>query len=156
MKTLNTKALENQLKLIESYIPNSESLNTKISKANVGWHLDHSLKVINSVVEAMQSSDPALYKDNFSFLGKVLLKFNYFPRGKVKAPKHVKPPEVVLTADVLTQLATSKENITVILNLDKNAYFVHPIFGNVNTTRVFPFLNAHTNHHLKIIKAILK
>ncbi|WP_425595443.1 hypothetical protein [Polaribacter atrinae] len=103
----------------------------------------------------MQSSNPTLYTDNFRFLGKILLKFNYFPRGKVKAPKHVKPPEVVLKADIIKQLITSKEHITVIINLYKDAYFVHPIFGNVNTLRVFSFLNAHTNHHLKIIKAIM-
>ena len=30
------------------------------------------------------------------------------------------------------------------------------MFGNVNKARVFSFLKAHTNHHLKIVKSILK
>ena len=51
------------------------------------WHLDHSLKVINAVVKNMEQSDPSLYKDNFSFVGKLLLAFNYFPRGKAKTCK---------------------------------------------------------------------
>ena len=155
MKT-TTSTIQNQLTQIESYISEFEKKNAKVSKVNVGWQLDHSLKVINAVVKTMQNSDPTLYEDNFSFLGKLLLKLNYFPRGKAKAPKYVKPPEVILEEDIITQLATAKENIKAISNLDKNAYFKHPLFGNVNKARVFRFLNAHTNHHLKIVKSILK
>ena len=156
MKTLNTKTLDKRLALLESHISYFETKNLKVSKATIGWQIDHSLKVINAVVKTMQNSDPTLYEDNFSFLGKLLLKLNYFPRGKAKAPKYVKPPEVILEEDIITQLATAKENIKAISNLDKNAYFKHPLFGNVNKARVFRFLNAHTNHHLKIVKSILK
>jgi hypothetical protein len=156
MQKLNTITLEKNLKLLESYIPDYERTNIKVSKVNVAWQLDHSLKVINSVINAMQHSDPALYIDNFKFLGKVLLKFNYFPRGKAKAPKDVMPSEIIYKEDIVTQLALAKENIKEIINLDKNAYFKHPLFGNVNKTRVLGFLNAHTNHHLKIVKSILK
>ncbi|QTE21709.1 DUF1569 domain-containing protein [Polaribacter cellanae] len=155
MKT-NTSTLENQLTQIENYIPYFERINTKASKANVAWHLDHSLKVINSVVGVLQNSNPNLYKDNFSFLGKVLLKFNFFPKGKAKAPKHVLPPEIVLKEDIISQLVLAKANIREIEKLDVNAYFKHPLFGNVNKVRVIPFLKAHTNHHLKIVKSILK
>ncbi|QOD59550.1 DUF1569 domain-containing protein [Polaribacter haliotis] len=155
MKT-NTSTLENKLNKIENYIPDFERINTKASKANVAWHLDHSLKVINSVVGVLQNSDPNLYKDNFSFLGKVLLKFNFFPKGKAKAPKHVLPPEIVSKEDIISQLTAAKENIKEIEKLDANAFFKHPMFGNVNKIRVVPFLNAHTNHHLKIVKSILK
>lgn len=156
MKTLNTTDIEKSLKLLESYISDSERFNTTVSKANIAWHIDHSLKVINSVVTNMQNSDPTLYVDNFSFLGKVLLQFNFFPRGKAKAPKHVKPPEVILESAIITQLAEAKQHLKEISNLDENAYFKHPLFGNVNKARVLRFLKAHTDHHLKIIKSILK
>lgn len=156
MKKLNTKALENNLKRIESYIPDWEKINPAISKVNVAWQLDHSLKVINAVVASMQKSDESLYVNNFSFLGKVFLQLNYFPRGKAKSPKHVKPPEVVLKSAILEQLATAKKSVEAIKNLGENTYFKHPLFGNVNKARVIRFLNTHTNHHLKIVKAILK
>lgn len=156
MKTLDITVLKNALNDIESYIPEGERINTKVSKANVSWHIDHSLKVINAVITNMQNSDPALYKDNFSFLGKLLLKFRFFPRGKAKAPKHVKPPEVILEADIILQLAEARAQIKRISSLDNNAYFKHPLFGNVNKSRVVQFLDAHTNHHLKIVKSILK
>ena len=104
----------------------------------------------------MQNSDSASYIDNFSFLGKLLLKLKFFPRGKAKAPKYVLPSETILIDDIKTQLAEARQNIKAIPSLDKNAYFKHPLFGNVNTSRVIRFLDAHTDHHLKIVKSILK
>jgi len=151
-----TKAIENQLQQIEHYCSIYQRVNTKISAVNVGWHLDHSLKVINAVVKNMEQSDPSLYKDNFSFVGKLLLAFNYFPRGKAKVPKHVKPPEIVLKEAIILQLDLAKKNVQEIEKLNSNAYFKHPMFGNVNKARVSSFLKAHTNHHLKIVKNILK
>lgn len=156
MNALNTSYLEKALLSLEEYIPFIDHLNTEVSKVPIAWHLDHSLKVLNTVVYNMQNSDPALYVDNFSFLGKMLLQFNFFPRGKAKAPKQVKPPEIILKEDIISQLLVAKKQIKEISNLDKNAYFNHPLFGNINTVRVASFLNAHTNHHLKIVKSILK
>ena len=78
MKTLNIAVLENALNTIEGYIQHSERINTDVSKVNVSWQLDHSLKVINSVVKNMQNSESELYLDNFSFLGKLLLKLKYY------------------------------------------------------------------------------
>ena len=153
---MNNISLENKLSTIENYIPDFEQRNLKISKATVGWHLDHSLKVINTVIFSMEKSDPNLYKDNFKFLGKLLLSLNFFPKGKAKAPKYVLPPDTILKEELVSQLKLAKENVNKIEKLDTNAFFKHPLFGNVNRNRVLPFLNAHTNHHLKIIKNILK
>ena len=156
MKTVSTKTLENRLTLLESYILNYEDINKNVSKVSVAWHLDHSLKVINAVVKSMENSDIALYENNFKLIGKVLLKLGFFPRGKAKAPKYVKPPEVILKSAIIAQLEEAKQNIKAIPNLDKNAYFKHPLFGNTNKFRVVRFLDTHTNHHLKIVQSILK
>ena len=156
MKTLRIKVLENALQNIENYIPKSEVINTNVSKVNVAWHLDHSLKVINAVVKNMQNSDSETYKNNFTLMGRIVFALKYIPRGKGKAPKHVMPSETILIDDIKTQLEEAKKNINTIPDLDLNAYFKHPLFGNVNTSRVIRFLDAHTNHHLKIVKSILK
>jgi hypothetical protein len=153
---MSLKKLTIALESLENHIENYAVSNPKTSNANVGWHIDHSLKVINKVVASLQSSDPKLYANNFSFLGKVFFTLGFFPRGKAKAPKHVKPPEVILKEDLISQTELAKDNINTITELDKNAFFKHPIFGNVNTTRVTRFLILHTNHHLKIINDILK
>lgn len=156
MKTTNDTVLKNLLNRIESYIPDSERINTTISKVDVSWHLDHSLKVINNVIVALHNSEPESYKNNFSFLGKVFFTLGFFPRGKAKAPKHVRPPEVILKEDLIAQTELAKTNLESLAGLDKNAYFKHPLFGDVNTSRVNRFLSLHTNHHLKIVKSILK
>jgi len=153
---MDSSTLENELNRIENYIPDFKKKDLKISKADVGWQLDHSLKVINAVVTAMKNSDPKLYFNNFKFIGKLLLALNYFPRGKARSPKHVNPPEIILKEDIVSQLSVARANIKEIHNLDKNAFFKHPLFGNINKDRVLSFLNAHTNHHLKIVKSILK
>ncbi|MEH6534901.1 MAG: DUF1569 domain-containing protein [Psychroserpens sp.] len=143
------------LRTLEEHIENHSVSNPKISKSDVAWHIDHSLKVINKVIATLQSSDPKIYKDNFSFLGKLFFKLAFFPRGKGKAPKHVKPPEFILKEDLISQVELAKTNVETIASLDKNAYFKHPLFGNINTTRVYRFLVLHTNHHLKIINDIM-
>jgi hypothetical protein len=156
MKPLNISVLQNALNQIEDFIPHREAIHTNVSKVNVAWHLDHSLKVVNSVVANMQKSDPAAYKDDFSIMGRVIFALKYIPRGKAKAPKHVMPSETILIDDVKTQLAEARRHITILPSLDKNSYFKHPLFGNVNTSRAIRFLDAHTTHHLKIVKSILK
>ena len=47
--------LEKEFRFIKEYIIHQEEKNVKISKGSVGWHLDHSLKVINSVFEAIKN-----------------------------------------------------------------------------------------------------
>lgn len=156
MKPINTSSLENKLAQIESYIKDFEKKNLSVSKATVGWHLAHSLKVINGVITTMKTSDVAKYKNNFSFLGKVFFKIGHFPKGKAKSPKRALPPDIILEEDLKTQLKVAKKNIKNINDLNDNAYFEHPIFGNINKARVVRFLDVHTNHHLKIIIGILK
>lgn len=153
---MNTEKLDYLLQRIEDYIDSHEVLNTNVSKVAVGWHLDHSLKVINGVISTLKNSNPKEYKNNFSFIGKLFFALGFFPRGKAKAPKHVKPPEVVLKEDIIKQLAKSKNLVKELPNVDKNSFFKHPLFGNVNKKRVTKFLDLHTSHHLKIVRDILK
>jgi len=153
---MSSKKIYLLLNSLEAHIANHSVSNPKISDADIAWHIDHSLKVINNVISALQKSDPNSYKNNFSFLGKLFFKLGFFPRGKAKAPKHVKPPEVILKKDLISQIQLAKTNVETTVNLDKNAYFKHPLFGNINTTRVYRFLVLHTNHHLKIINDIMK
>lgn len=153
---MSSNKLNSLISSMETQLDNHSVSNPKVSKSNIAWHIDHSLKVINNVIVALQKSDPNTFKNNFSLLGKTLFILGFFPRGKAKAPKHVLPPENITKADLLQQITLAKSNIAILINLDKNAYFKHPLFGNINTKRVPKFLKMHTNHHLKIINDILK
>ncbi|MEM5563653.1 DUF1569 domain-containing protein [Psychroserpens sp. AS72] len=152
---MSSYKINSLLNNLEAHIENHTVSNPKISKSDVAWHIDHSLKVINRVCETLQSSDPETYKNNFSFLGKVFFTLGFFPRGKAKAPKYVIPPETISKEDLISQILLAKTNVNSIASLDKNAYFKHPLFGNVNSSRIYRFLELHTNHHLKIIGDIV-
>jgi hypothetical protein len=152
---MSSEKLNQVINSLEAHIKNESVSNSKVSKSNIAWHIDHSFKVINNVILAVQSSDPTTYKNNFSFLGKVFFTLGFFPRGKAKAPKHVRPPETISKQDLISQLELAKTNAQTIADLDRNAYFKHPLFGNVNTPRIYKFLLLHTNHHLKIINDIM-
>jgi hypothetical protein len=152
---MSLEKLHLSLTSLEEHIKNNSVSNSKISKSDIAWHIDHSLKVVNNVSLALQSSDPKTYKNNFSFLGKLFFTLGFFPRGKAKAPKHVRPPEIISKEDLISQVELAKANIDTIATLEKNAYFKHPLFGNVNTPRIYKFLSMHTNHHVKIIKDIM-
>lgn len=156
MASMRSKKINQYINTLEAHVANHETINPKVSESTIGWQIDHSLKVINNVSKALKSSEPNDYKRNFSLLGKVFFTLGTFPRGKAKAPKHVKPPEVILKEDLISQIEEAKVNIKTIKDLNDNAFFKHPMFGHVNKKRVNRFLEIHTNHHLKIINDILK
>jgi len=153
---MSIQKLTTAINNLEHHIINHDQSNPKVSKSNIAWHIDHSLKVINNVSIATNTSDPKQFKNNFTLLGKVFFILGFFPRGKAKAPKHVLPPENITKADLIQQITLAKSNTATLTNLNKNAYFKHPLFGHINTKRVPKFLLMHTNHHLKIINDILK
>ncbi len=60
------KNLNAQLEEMEEYIPLFLSRDINVSQVNVGWHLAHSFKVINSVCSALKASDPSKYRSEFN------------------------------------------------------------------------------------------
>ncbi|EDP71095.1 hypothetical protein FBALC1_01387 [Flavobacteriales bacterium ALC-1] len=147
--------INNYVNQLENHISKYKIKNSKVSQSTIGWQIDHSLKVINSVAKTLQTSDPSLYKNSFSFLGRLFFTLGFFPRGKARAPKYVRPPETILKEDLILQVQLAKSNIEALQDLDKDAFFKHPLFGNINSKRVHRFLELHTKHHLKIIDDIL-
>ncbi|KAA5827820.1 DUF1569 domain-containing protein [Algibacter amylolyticus] len=144
-----------QLAKIEGLIPKKEVKNPSVSKASIGWQLDHALKVFNAVSEWTENSNPNEYQYKFNLMRTVLFPLGYFPRGKVKAPKYVIPPEIINVEDLKSQIQTAKSHIEKLQVLPKNAFYKHFIFGKLPKTKTLRFLYMHTNHHLKIVNDIL-
>lgn len=151
-------SLNDKIDELESLIEHAGKSNTAISKGGVAWHIDHSLKVINGIVKTLQTSNPDDYKWSFNATKTLVMTTGVIPRGKAKAPKYVRVAEgtEITEEDLKKQLAEVKTEINAIENLPKNAHFKHPIFGLVNLADSKKFLVIHTNHHLKIIKDIIK
>ena len=153
-QTLNK--LEAQLQEMEQKTAFLESMDPKVSKVPVSWHLAHSLKVINSVIAGLSNSDPADYRKKFSWKKELVYLTGKIPRGKARAPKLVVPEAHLSREDVLERLEKARRGIYQINTLPKNSFFKHPFFGDITRDQTARFLEIHTEHHLKIVRDILK
>ena len=146
------KVLNDFEKQAQLYLNN----NKMVSEANVGWHIMHSCLVITSITDAIMKSDPSLYKKKFSWKAFFVLLFNKIPRGKAKAPSFTQPASEVSSDMVLQQIADARKSAELLLTLNKNKYFTHPIFGDLQLPTAIRFLYVHSYHHEKIIRDILQ
>ena len=148
--------LNNLITELEQHTVFLDKLNPLVSEASVGWHIEHSLKVITQIIDTVEKSNPKDYTWRFNLIGALVLSLQTIPRGKGKAPKSV-IPEGDITIDTLKHhIDKTRLMIHKIENFESNNYFTHPYFGNLNVKPTKKFLSIHTNHHLKIIKAIIK
>jgi hypothetical protein len=148
--------LKNQLSQIDALIPLINKSNPKVSKSNVGWQLDHALKVFNAVCDWTEKSNPKDYKWTFNFWRSILFPLGFIPRGKAKAPKLVLPPENIKPEDLKSQIKTARNHVESLKKLPKKAYFKHFVFGMLPKKQTLRFLEMHTKHHLKIVRDILR
>jgi len=128
----------------------------QVSAKPVDWHIDHTLKVFSVVIKALKRSEPSKYQRKYNLLRSIIFISGKIPRGKGKAPKSVLPPENILPKDLHLQLNEAVKVINDIEKLPPNSNFKHPYFGQLDLKLTLRFLNIHTNHHLKIMRDILK
>lgn len=140
---------------LEQKVSLSDNTNQKISSKGILWHIDHSLKVINGVVNSLKKSKPEDYQWKFNVTRTFILVKGKIPRGKGKAPKSVVNDSIIVLADIENQLIEAKKLILELGSLPKNSNFNHPYFGVLNLRMTKLFLKIHTRHHLKIISDIL-
>ena len=153
---LSMNKINKLLNQLEDQVNHYLKLNKAVSEGNVGWHIVHSCMVIDSVCAAVYKSDPSKFIKKFSFKAFVVLLVNSFPRGKAKAPSFTVPSEELSPASILKSIQAARASLELLAKAGKNQYFTHPIFGDLNKDQTFKFLAVHTNHHLKIMKDIVK
>lgn len=150
------KKLMSLLKRLEEQIPHAAKSNAAVSQGNVGWHIEHSLLVINTIIETVKKSDADSYKWKFNFARTFIYAVGKIPRGKVKAPASVQPKGEFNIDKLKSDFITAKNNIKALNDLHGNKFFMHPFFGDLNVKPTITFLKIHTKHHLKIINSITK
>ena len=141
---------------LATYIPQYNQSNTAISEAAVGWHIEHCLLVIKQITSTVAQSDPSLFKNKFSIARIAYFLIKSFPRGKAKAPRVVIPTNEITLEALQESLANTYQAITYLKDCEEKQYFMHPFFGQLNKKQTIQFLAIHTEHHLKIIRDILK
>jgi hypothetical protein len=148
--------LDKQIAEMQAFLPQYLTENIAVSKATIGWHILHNLNVINGVYAATAASDPSQYHWKFSFARLIVFLTGKIPRGKAKSPKQVQPAENFTEADILAALEKAKQNAANFDSLKAGAFFKHPFFGALTLPKTKKFLAIHTNHHLEIMRDILK
>ncbi|WP_396211896.1 DUF1569 domain-containing protein [Flavobacterium sp.] len=148
--------IQNLISQLESKIPFYEKTNPSVSNATVGWQIEHSLKTIYQIVLVVKNSNPQEYQWKFNKSKLFISILGFIPRGKAKAPKVVLPDDTISEESLLLSLQKVKSALQEWDSFDKNAYFPHPFFGNLNKKSTMWFLKLHTNHHLKIVNDICK
>jgi D-serine dehydratase len=141
---------------LANYIADYNQSNKAISEASVGWHIEHSLLVIKQITATVAQSEPKLYKSKFNVKRFVVFLTKTIPRGKAKAPKVVIPVDEITIEILQESLKNTYQAIAYLKDCEANQYFMHPFFGQLNKKQTIKFLAIHTEHHLKIIRDILK
>jgi hypothetical protein len=149
------RPLEKLCKELESQLENHSTLNSAVSSASVGWHLQHSLMVMNGVLGTLERSNPADYKWGFNKVRLYIFTLGRIPRGKGRAPQVVNPQTEFNVNDAMILIQKSEKKISRIDLLEDTHNFNHPVFGMLNKKRSLRFVEMHTQHHLSIIADIL-
>ena len=156
MKVTKQGFLDSHLVEVEEKIEFRDRKNPEVSKVDVAWHLDHMLKTVINICKALEASDPSAFKGSVNLSRTMSLTLNYIPRGKAKSPSVVRPPDKISTAEIKSQLTEAKKRISEVFELDEKAHFEHPVFGTIARGHALRFIEVHTNHHLKIVRDIIK
>lgn len=143
------------LEELETKIPFSDVVNSKISQASVGWHLEHTLITFNDFIDTLDKSKPEDYKWKFNFIRNIVLITKLIPRGFGKSPKDLLPKTLTTNEQLYNYLAETKKNIKRLEFIPEDRFIVHPVFGQLKLMQTINFLDTHTKHHLKIISDIL-
>ena len=81
--------LDKELQKLEALFVHAKKHNGKVSEKDVGWHIDHSLKSLIAISNALEQSNPAEYRWSFNIARFFVYTTGSIPRGRGKAPKAV-------------------------------------------------------------------
>jgi hypothetical protein len=135
-----------------------------ISRWSVKDRLEHLSIANGSIVkwlERARNGDPELDTGGHpSMLGRVVLLFGAFPRGRGKAPEGTRP-QGTSAAELAERLRKTRERVE---RLEGSLAELqaspgtrnHFAFGCFNATQWLQFAALHTEHHQKIIREVLE
>jgi len=140
---------------LQTYIDDHSITNQSISAGSVGWHIEHSLLVIQKITETIHASNPSEYQWSFNFKRLYVFLKKGFPRGRAKAPDVVIPTPNLTVDQLMESITKTKLAVASLQQAANNQYFMHPFFGKLHKKSSIKFFDIHTRHHIKIIQDIL-
>ncbi|HYI08940.1 MAG TPA: DinB family protein [Thermoanaerobaculia bacterium] len=128
-----------------------------------GWcpaeHLDHTVKVAQSIVYRLADATAEPSPRGISFAGRAVLLLGWIPRGVGKAPERLRAVRCSVT-DLEARIGryeTALAAVTVPAGTAARLPIVpHPRFGGLTPAEAMRFAAVHTRHHLRIVADVLK
>ncbi|GAB5551858.1 MAG: hypothetical protein Sapg2KO_14490 [Saprospiraceae bacterium] len=148
--------LKAKLDEVASYVAVRDSNNLEVSEAAVSWHIDHIFLLVNQIYKTVEQSEESNYKSEFNMTRAYVFTFNKIPRGKVTAPESVRPKENVGIDTIQMHYDQALTTVKNFSDLPEKKHLNHPVLGTLNRDKTIKFITIHTEHHLKIIRDILK
>lgn len=148
--------LNAKLDEVASYVAVRDSKNPEVSEAAVSWHIDHIFLVVNQIYKTLEQSEESNYKSEFNIKRAYVFTFNTMPRGIATSPESVRPKENVDIDTIQIHYDQALTTVEKFSDLLEKKHMNHPVFGTINRDKTIKFLTIHTEHHLKIIRDILK
>ena len=142
--------LKAQVEELGKNIASYSMLNPSISKADVGWHIEHTLLAINAIIGALKTSEPSHYMRRFTWSKLLVLTTGFIPRGRAISPKVILPG-LYSEKTLQEHLRLTIVKLGDLENIGAKHYFEHPYFGDLQLADTIHFLEIHTHHHLTII-----
>lgn len=132
-------------------------VDARVSTWSPAEHIDHVLKVTKSVLDRLPSEEAAAR--GISVVGRVLLALRWFPRGKGRAPERLAGKRCTveeLQARVARVSAAVDAADAQAIDRARIRNVPHPVFGGLTPSQALRFVTVHTDHHLKIVRDILR
>lgn len=156
-----TASLTRQLPRIRHLIDGPDLLTeSPVSAWTPSEHLDHILKVSTAMLTRLHNlEDPKRPSRGISPLGRLILTLGRIPRGAGRAPERLHGMRAT-AEDLRASLARYESLLTTLqpahLEKRRGPIVPHPRFGGLNPAQTLRFAAVHNDHHLRIIRDMLR
>lgn len=147
--------LDEHLEELEQGIDQFEMTHTAISEKQIGWHIDHSFRVILAMEIALRQSNPEEYRPKSSLARSILFRRGKIKRGTANAPKLVMSKRKIKSENLQTMAKLAKDAIRDMQDCNPHCFANHPNVGVLKRDDAMRFIEIHTAHHLDIIRDIM-
>lgn len=144
------------LEKLENHVESWQVQDVSVSAWSVGQQIEHVLKATSTftvmLLRNRQPDGSGIQKQ----LKGILLRRDSFPRGVAKAPDVSLPGENTPEEALKSLLLKTRTRISRLDAVSPTAVAHHPYLGEMSRDEALQFMAIHLEHHLSIIRDIVK
>ena len=150
------KRLDEQLLDIEAHVIDANVRTAEISAWNVGQQLEHLLIAMTGIMRGLQRGQMPHEARKSNELRDYAFTKKSFPRGAVQAPAVALPSDSPDTKSLKRLVLKPRNRLAGIMDIPSESMMNHPILDWMTRDECIEFMTIHNDHHLAIIRDILR